>query len=435
MTSELKVIADLIEEGKIVEALTPLDEYMFKYPDCPKGHFMLGHIMMKSEKPAIAKMAFQSVVSKDPRRHQGWNNLGKAYDDLLDYKEAERCFKRAYKIEPNLVAKENISTNAIHRCNPDKAIHWAKEALKEDQDSTAAHINLGFAYLMKGDFKRGWPEYEWGLGRTRWRDVRNYTKEPVWNGETGHVCVYGEQGIGDQIAFAGCIPDMRRDVKSLILDVNPKLANLFGRSFICETHGDMFNTTIEWPYDRINPIDYSCSLSQIQKFYRDDIAKFPKKAYLTPDPVRRKQWRFTLDGLHGKKVGIAWTGGIKETQKSARSTMLETFLPILRQDATFISLEYKDRKEEIRDFEAAHGIHIHDYPWATQSKDYDDTAALVSELDMVISVPTSVVHLAGALDVPTYCIVHEKPHFMFGLEGSRMPFYRSVELFLSLIHI
>jgi len=103
--------------------------------------------------------------------------------------------------------------------------------------------------------------------------------------------------------------------------------------------------------------------------------------------------------------------------------------PILDLDADFISLEYKDRSDEIRQFTDKTGIVIHDYPWATQTKDYDDTAALVAELDLIVSVPTSVVHLAGALNRPCLCLVHDRPHFMFGLRGNKMPYYDSIELF------
>jgi hypothetical protein len=387
--------------------------------------------MMVTGKPAIARMAFKSVVAKDPKRPQGWNNLGKACDDLLLYDEAESHFKRAHRIEPSLYSVENLSTNAVHQCNPDKAIHWAREALKLDPESNPAHINLGFSYLMKGEFRPGWPEYERGLGVTRWRDTKNYRHEPVWDGSAGrNVVVYGEQGIGDQIAFAGAIPEMRDESANLILDVNRKLRGLFERSFSCETHGTMFDHDPDWAKEDPDRIEFSCALSQIQKFYRDSVEKFPAGGYLKADPIRKLQWKTILRTMPNRpKIGIAWTGGVKETQDSARSTSLETFLPFFDLDAEFISLEYKDRSKEIREFERKHGHQVHDYPWATQTADYDDTAALVDELDMVIAVPTSVVHLAGGLGKPCYCIVHEKPHFMFGLSGSNMPFYSSVELF------
>ena len=427
----LKTVASLLEDGKLVDALSVLDECMFEDPDDPKAMFLFGHIMMRSDKPALAKLAFEYVTQAEPDRHQGWNNLGKALDDLLRYEDAEECFRRAHDIEQNITVMENLSTNAVHRCEPYQAIKWAKKVIKKDPESIGAHLNLGFSYLSEFNFKEGWPEYDWGMGNTKWRDIRNYTGEPVWNGEKGKsVVVYGEQGLGDQIAFAGALQDMRKDCKNVILDVNPKLRNLFARSFLLETHGTMFNTDINWPYDRSNKIDASVSLSQIQKYYRNDRHQFPKGRYLTADPARRIQWRALLDSLPNKlKIGIAWTGGLKETQKTSRSTALETFRPLLEMDADFISLEYKDRSEEIRQFTEKTGIAIHDFPWGTQTKDYDDTAALVAELDLIISVPTSVVHLAGALNKPCFCIVHPKPHFMFGLKGNKMPYYDSVELF------
>jgi tetratricopeptide (TPR) repeat protein len=424
----LREVTALIEERRLSEALKVLDSYMFDHPDDPKGKFMFGHIMMESEKPAIAYMAFKQVIEADPKRSQAWNNYGKALDDLLRYKDAEKAFQRAHRLEDNLLARENLSTNAVHQCNPDRAIHWAKKALEMDPDSRPAHVNLGFSYLMKRDFSRGWEEYEWGLGKIKWRDERNYNDEPRWDGSKGkNLVIYGEQGLGDQIAFAAPINDAKKDCKRVIVDTHPKLKNLFARSFGVETHGDMFETTLEWPDQSINA---NCSLASLQKHYRNDISQFSGLPFLTPDPERVIQWRALLGSLGDKpKIGIAWTGGISETLESERSTTLEALIPLLRQDVTWISLEYKDRSAEIASLRRDHGIVVHDYPWATQTGDYDDTAALVNELDLVISVPTSVVHLAGGLGVPCWCLLHPKPHFLFGLEGDSMPFYKSVELF------
>jgi len=171
-------------------------------------------------------------------------------------------------------------------------------------------------------------------------------------------------------------------------------------------------------------------MSRLQEYFRDNIDKFTGKPYLLADQFRRVQWRASLDSLGDKpKVGIAWTGGAQLTQRESRSTDLEKLLPILKKDVTWISLEYKDRTEEIESFHKKHGIKIHNFPWATLTDDYDDTAALVAELDLVIAVPTSVVHLAGALGIDCWCVLHPHPHFMFGLEGNSMPFYKSVELF------
>jgi len=423
-----KLVTELLQEKAYPEALLALDPLMREEPDDPRLYFLYGQIMLESEKPALAYRVFKELSVVEPRRDQVWVNLGKCLDDLHRQPEAQECYKRALKINPNsLQAKINMSSSAVQECNYDKALHWANVAEKQDPSVRSIHVNRGFALLLKGDYQRGWTEYEYGLGHTKWRDEHVYDDEPRWDGSPGKtVVVYGEQGIGDQIAFCGCINEAKQDA-NIILNVAPKLKNLFARSFGLETHGDQFERELDWPYDRKDPIQASCSVTSLQKYYRDDKARFTGKPYLVADPVRRVAWRAILDGLGDRpNIGIAWTGGNTETQRQARSTSLEALRPIFEAvDANWIDLEYKDRSEDLEAFD----VPIHSYPWATQTKDYDDTAALVAELDLVISVPTSVVHLAGGLGVECWCMLNRKNHFVFGIEGEGMDWYESVRLF------
>lgn len=425
---DLIAIQQLIDEEDYTKALNALDEFMLEKPDDLRALFMFGHIMMVQEKPGIAYHVFKWLSGLEPKREQVWVNLGKSLDDLGRNEEAQECYRKALKLDPqNLQATVNMASSAVVMCNYDQAVHWAKKAQLLDPTLRSAHVNLGYAYLMQGKYEKGWEEYEWGLGHMKYRDERVYVGEPRWKGEPNkNVVIYGEQGIGDQIALAQAIPDARRDCKRVILDVAPKLRNLFARSFILETHGDQFNTELDWPFDREFQINASCSLSSLQKYYRNAKHKFSGKPYLVADPVRRTAWRAILAELGDKpKIGIAWTGGTTENQRAARSATLEDLRPILNQDAIFVDLEYKDRSAEIDAFD----IKVHSFPWATQTKDYDDTAALVAELDLVIAVPTSVVHLAGALGVECWCLLNKKPHFMFGTAGDQMDWYESIRLF------
>ncbi len=140
------------------------------------------------------------------------------------------------------------------------------------------------------------------------------------------------------------------------------------------------------------------------------------------------QWRALLDTLGPKlKVGIAWTGGIRRTFGSKRSVALDDLKPIISQNATFISLQYKDAPE-VEEMRNA-GIDIHHWAHATQTKDYDDTAALVAELDLVITVQQSAVHLAGALGVPTWVMLPKETLWRYGISGSKFPWCNSVKLY------
>ena len=421
----LTEIARLITEGNLVDALSGINTYLNRNPDDPEALFLFGVIMMETDNPAVGKLAFERLLGNGP--WQVWNNYGRCLDDLYCYEAAAHAFFRAYSLNQDVLIEANIAMNAVHRCLPDLAEKYAKRVLKHKPDSVSARLNLGYAHLMKREYNPGWRFYAHGMGHVKWRDTRNYRGEPVWKGEKGaHVVIYGEQGIGDQIAMAAPIKEVRGDCKSVTLDVHKKLRGLFQRSFVCPTHGTMFETAIEWPDQQ--QIDYSCSLSQLQTYYRDEKHKFTGKPFLIPDIIRTNQWKNTLGEIDKPKIGIAWTGGIMGPDIERRSVALADFLPFLDKRVHWVSLEYKDRSEEIDRLHVEHGIKVHDYPWATQTPDYDDTAALVANLDMVISVPTSVVHLAGGLGVECQCILHDTPHFMFGLEGEKMPFYESVTI-------
>jgi len=431
----LELAKQLINQQDWVGAMQAIEPHMERFPSDPMGLFCFGQIMLETGKQSIAYTIYKRVTQLEPKRPEGWINMGKSAGELHFYDEEEACFRKALKLAKaqqnelaEFIATQNIATCAVHRTEPDKAIHWAKKALAM-KETNQSRVDLGFSYLMKGNFKDGWPNYNAGMGISEFRNIKNYNGEPEWDGSHGkRVVVYGEQGLGDQIAFAAAVKDARRICKSVTLHVNPKIAKLLGRSLILESHGYGPQDDMGWAENR--ELDASCPLSKIQEYFRDEPHKFTGKPFLVADPMRRLQWRALFESLGYKpKIGIAWTGGVQTTQKESRSTELENLLPLLKQDVTWVNLEYKDKTEEIQALERKHGIKIHDFPWALQTSDYDDTAALVAELDLVISVPTSVVHLAGGLGVSCWCMLHPNPHFLFGLAGDSMPFYNSVRLF------
>jgi hypothetical protein len=145
------------------------------------------------------------------------------------------------------------------------------------------------------------------------------------------------------------------------------------------------------------------------KFLRLKDEDFPGEPYLRACPQMRKAMRGLLDGIGNQpKIGIAWTGGTERSRKQFRCKTLEDLTPLLRtQGVTWVSLQYKDCAEEIKEYKDRRGINIHHFPWVTEAKDYDYTAALVAELDLVIGVPTSVIQLAGGLGKEAWAMVPE----------------------------
>lgn len=404
--SNLRLAADLIEQGEFLDALSPIEDAIEEDPEDMRGLFLFGHVMLESQKPGVAAHVFRRVAEAEPTRGQAWINLGKCYDDMGDYETAHRYFRKALDCDPHdRIAMGNLSSIHVKQNHPEDAIRWAQRVLKAYPDDKQCLLSLGMAKLQLGQWE-GWKEFSIGVGYVPDRERRDYGV-PLWDGSGEKVVVYGEQGIGDQIAMCEALRDMRCEV---YLDIKKKITPL-----VCRSFGLV-------PYKN-QEIDSAISLSELQAVLRTN--GYSGEPYLRVDMDRVRAVR-ELRG-DGRNIGISWTGGLPHTGAATRSTSLETFLPILQQDANFFCLEYKDRSEEIRHFERTHGIEIKDYPWLTQTADYDDTAALVACLDLVISVPQSVVHLAGAIGTPCWCVQTDRPHFMFGREGEKTPLYNSVK--------
>ena len=259
----------------------------------------------------------------------------------------------------------------------------------------------------------------------KFRKIITLNDEPRWDGKrVDTLFVYGEQGLGDEIMMASCIPDAARDVGKVVLECDPRLAGLFKRSFPgVDVYGTRRVKSVDWPQQYT--VDAGAAIGQLPMFYRPTPEACPGTPYLVADPERRLQWRALLDSLGRKpKIGICWSGGRKWTNAVGRSMGLEAFRPLIEAiDADWISLQYKDPQAEI----AAAGLPVRHWPHGATTSDYDDTAALVSELDMVIGVHTAVHHLAGALGVPALVLVPSKGLWIWQLEP--MPWYRSARTF------
>ncbi len=372
------------------------------------------------------------------KRSELLNAIGTCYKHENKTDEARSYFERAQEgipINPDI--QNNLGTLYINEGHPETAHLHLDAALKVDPDHSQAHWNKALAYLECGDYAKGWPEYDWGM-RAKVRVERNYTKAPLpyWDGSKGKkVVVYGEQGIGDEILFASCLPDLIRDSELVVFECHKKLHKLFAASFpdidIYPTRED---EVITWPMKQDgNPrydFDAKIAIGSLPKFYRNSLEDFPAIPFIQPSPASELNWSERLAQLPpGPKIGISWIGGHKKTRVEVRSIELEKLLPILSQNAQFISLQYTPQEDEIADFEKKHGIHIHQFPEAVYSAIYDDKAGLVANLDLVITVCTSLVHLSGSMAVPTWIMTPSRPAWRYRLDLDYLPWYNSTVLF------
>jgi tetratricopeptide (TPR) repeat protein len=346
-------------------------------------------------------------------------------DHFLD--EAESHLRKAYRKNPQPEVISNLALVKLQKCEVQAAEQLCREGLEKDPGNASLHETLGYACLYQGKWADGFLSFDFNIGLSKQRPP---PKGPYWQrGTKGKkILVIGEQGIGDEITYASVIPDAAKD-NDLSYECDHRLEGLMQRSLPnVEVHGTRFTTDKAWRETRA--FDASALSGSLCMEYRRKDEDFPRKGWLVADPERRLQWRALLDQLPGKKVGIAWTGGRDNTFRSRRSFSLEGLLPILKTPGiTWVSLQYKDPTKEIAEFQKKTGIEIKHWKRATENCDYDETAALVQELDAVVSVTTAVVHLCGALGKKAYILVPARSRWFYASPDSQHRWYDSLELY------
>jgi len=420
-----KAIHELVEHNDFENALPVIYSVLEYHPNDALTLHMLGFIWLQSGKEAFAYQMFRRALQENTKSHQVWTSVGRAAYELGQFKEAINCFVEAVRINPEYVlAYSNMSATLVHLSDWDGAQKAAEMALELDPSDLNARMNLSHCYLAQGHWKAGWEAWGLSLGG-KFRKEWTYGDEPRWNGEKGRrLVVYGEQGVGDEMSYASCIPDAISCCEKVFVDCDPKLEGLFRRSFPgAIVHGTRRDDSPDWVQNA--DINARCAIGGLPEFFRLKTEDFPGTPYLVADPERRLMWKSLFDAWGGKTVGICTRGGIKRTNETGRDIGFNAWLPILhRKGYNFVSLDYKARDTQF--FEELHGVKIHKFPFATESSDYDDVAALIAELHCVIGVNTAALHCAGALGVPTIALIPEHMQWRYAIDP--MPWYKSMKL-------
>ncbi len=398
-------------------------------PDLLKN-LILSHI--EFDRYDDAQVLLQHVLAQAPRHLEALKCIGLVLQKMHRPQEALQYYVRARAIDgadAELLNNFGIVFQDLGRLDEAIACYDAAIALKPDFTLAIWHRSL--AYLLLHEFARGWPDYELRL-KSNDRPPRP-TEFARWDSGAlagKKLLVYSEQGLGDEIMFASCIPDVVSAGALCTVECSAKLETLFRRSFprvtVYAANPDrtLPGSVLEAGIDLQSPIG---SLPLHLRRRRSD---FPlHRGYLQADPQWVAAWRERLAALGpGLKVGISWQGGTHKSRRPVRSLPLARWLPILQSKNTqFVDLQYTDCVAELDALRAATGVHVHS--WAEVRTDYEQAAALVTALDLVISVCTAVIHLGGALGRPVSVMAPYSPEWRYGIAGEEMPWYPSVRIF------
>lgn len=399
MASDLEQAREHSEAGRYAEAWRIVSPHLQAEPNDPRGLALAAFMLEKQGNAALAYHVCKQLTQAHPQQAIAWLNLGKCCDTLWRMSEAEAAYTRALTQvragdnATKIAVLCNIAALHLQMGNFKRAREYSERVLKIDPDHLKSRHNMGLCLMAAGEWAEGWKQYEASVGSPQ-RIAWNYGGEPTWQGEPGKtVAIFGEQGIGDEICAASMVPDAIKRAGKVIIDCDSRLESLFRRSFPdARVYGTRNQKVLNWA-EEDHQVDYSIAAMQLGALFRPDAESFTRQPYLKADPDAVLMWKALWKSKGKPAVGVAWTGGLAETGQSLRSLTTDQLGPLFGIDAHFVSLQYKETDTT--------GTPLHTYAHATLTKDYDMTAGLVASLDAVVSVPTSVAHLSGALGVPT----------------------------------
>ena len=362
-----------------------------------------------------AEAAFRAALNCDPNFQSALVNLGALLEETGRYEEALEICRRAELLAPDCPLTHYNLGNILRAlaCN-DEAIAHFERAIALDPNFAKARWNLSIACLSAGNFERGWQEYE--ARETTGQAVFDDYSQPRWTGDdlrNKTLLIHAEQGIGDEILFASCYPDIIPRAKQTVLVCDPRLKTLFARSFPTTRVIGHRRRVDRKPPDLDAECDVQIPAGSVPQFVRPSTESFPnRKRFLVPDPVARREWLRRFEQLGpGPKIGMSWQAGGQPSERRRRTTPLELWRDVFAiPGVQFVNVQYGDAADDIAAAREQFGVTIHDWPHADRMAadplvDLDAFAAKVAALDLVISVGNATVHMAGALGVTTWTIL------------------------------
>ena len=380
------------------------------------------------------RQLLEAAVAADPSDFALWINLMGARRACFDLDGALAAASRAVEIDPNsAVAHSNLAQALKEAQRWDDALTHAATACELAPDNASLRTGLGVLHLLRGNYAEGWPAHE-----ARWNDPasmltngRPQFGKPQWSGESlkgKTLLVWGEQGMGDVLQFCRFMPllaqRVHREGGRIVWNSFAQMGALLPRSF--GEHVDAYCAARE--VEALPPFDFELPLVSAPLMLDTRIESIPPVVpYLRADADLRDAWRARLANEKRLKVGLAWTGSLNHGRNRFRRVGAERYAQAFREidSVAFYSLQ----PSAMADVEAARasGLPMHDFTHEWRS--FDDTAAFVSELDLVISVCTSAAHLAGALGQRTWVLLDVNPYWTWMIDRRDSPWYPTATLY------
>lgn len=437
-----------LEAGQVGDAITALEQALAASPGDPATLFALGEAASRLGMHHVAVRFFQETRAAAPERHEAtvrlsrslaalmrhgdaidtlrealasapehaglWLALGNAVRETGDVDNAATFYREAMRLNPDSVeAAGNLADLVFDAGEITEALNLYDTAVRRAPNNAQLHLNRALARLAKGDVEAGWRDYEHRLAIPG-RVIERRNAPPRWSGEPRNgrpLLVMQEQGVGDQIAFAAFVPQLLKD-GPVILECEPRLEGLLARSFpkarVCGRTVRAEGVNLVADYDwlgRAAADALSIELASLPHLCGGRPAE--AQPFLVPEPHEAAKWQSWRGALAGKAIGICWRSGLSGGLRDSQYAPLARWAQFIgKLDAEIVVAQYDAQPVEIATLEALSGKSLHVPPDLDQKLELDRTTAMLSVLDAVVSAPTAVASMSGALGIPTYKALH-----------------------------
>jgi tetratricopeptide (TPR) repeat protein len=416
----------LRECGKLDESIAALRRAIELDPNFAPAHNNLGIALRDQGRLNDAVAEYQYAIGIEPRYTDACNNLGVALNELDRLDEAIGFYRQAIRFRPDFAsAHNNLGTALKDKGCLVEATDAFGRAIQLDPRYGEARWNLALVLLLTGDFKNGWREHEARLQTPSafLSPLRRFS-QPKWDGGSLHgrtIFLHPEQGLGDTLQFIRYAPLVAERGGRVILGCAPELSRLLGGF-----RGVAQVAPMDQPLPRF---DVQSPLMSLPMVFGTDLSSIPATIpYLFPEPALVEDWKRRIETKERAfKIGLAWAGNPKNPRDGLRSIGLSQLSPLAQASKKAAIYFHSLQKGQAAAQVPPPGISLMD--WSQDLHDFAETAALIANLDLVITVDTAVAHLVGAMGKPVWLLLRFVPDWRWLMNREDSPWYPTMRLF------
>jgi tetratricopeptide (TPR) repeat protein len=411
--------------GQLPEAFAAFQRAAHFDPNLAEAHFNLGVLLQQRGQIEQALEEYQRAIAARDDYAQAYNNLGTLHMAAGEWDQASACFSKSLELEPNAPETLNNVGNLLKlQGRLAEAEVCYEQTLRIAPEYPQVRYNRGLMRLAFGDFAAGWPDYEWRL--KCYEVAQRHFEQPRWEGESlsGTLLVHAEQGLGDTLQFVRFLPLVTERVGAIICEVQPALVLLLEQSGV----GTYARLVAKG--DALPAFDAHVPLLSLPGIFKTDESNIPASGgYLWAEPERVTKWRERLGASDRTRIGIAWQGSPNYSGDRDRSIALVHFEPLAAAGAELISLQKGFGTEQIAELAGRFAVRDLGPEFDAAGGAFMDAAAVIENLDLVVTSDTSIAHLAGAMGKPVWVALALVPDWRWMFEREDSPWYASMRLF------